>query len=265
MYFNNFPTMLYDFETGSTSKKDYRIVLDITRNVRFRKAMFENITTYDYYDIGEGETPEIISEKIYGTPHYHWIIMLANQRYDYVNDFPLAQFELEARVDNVYGVGNRYNTHHFISNGAVTEATATMGIKIYTLFSPRCQTGDILQLNVTHPTNIAHGRTADAYSVRVNSVTQIGTIPSYKTLSVQCTMRSGSPIVGDVLYAFNGLYDKGLIARYFAVVTSFSLNSGYTPVSNYDYEDSVNESKRRIKIINPALVATVLKEFSALI
>ena len=78
-------------------------------------------------------------------------------------------------------------------------------------------------------------------------------------------MRSGSPIVGDVLYAFNGLYDKGLIARYFAVVTSFSLNSGYTPVSNYDYEDSVNESKRRIKIINPALVATVLKEFSALI
>ena len=63
MYFSNFPKIVYDFDL--TSGVDYKVVTDITRNVRLRKQILENISLYDYYDIAEGETPEIISEKIY--------------------------------------------------------------------------------------------------------------------------------------------------------------------------------------------------------
>ena len=49
MYFSNFPTVVHDFDLPNG--KDYRLIADITRNVRFRKAILDNITLYDYYDI----------------------------------------------------------------------------------------------------------------------------------------------------------------------------------------------------------------------
>ena len=80
MYFKDFPKFLYDFKYDNTDQTKMSVVRDITRNIRFRKEVLENYTLYDEYDIKDGETPEIIAEKIYGNPEYHWIIMLVNQR-----------------------------------------------------------------------------------------------------------------------------------------------------------------------------------------
>jgi len=101
MYFNEFPDFLYDFKYGNVTKTS--IVKDITRNVRFRKEILSNITLYDEYDIIDGETPEIIAEKIYGNPEYHWIIMLCNNRYDYITDFPLEEYALVKHIESKYG------------------------------------------------------------------------------------------------------------------------------------------------------------------
>jgi hypothetical protein len=38
-----------------------------------------------------------------------------------------------------------------------------------------------------------------------------------------------------------------------------------TPITNYDYESSENEKKRRIKLIRKAIIAEVISEFSRLI
>ena len=81
MYFNKFPSILYDFDIGS--KTSVIQVKDITRNIRFRRDVLANITIYDEYDVLDGETPEIIAEKVYGNPQYHWIVMLINDVYDY--------------------------------------------------------------------------------------------------------------------------------------------------------------------------------------
>jgi hypothetical protein len=101
MYFKDFPTFFYEYTIKG--EKSLTVVKDITRNIRFRRDVLSNITVFDEYDIQEGETPEIIAEKIYGNPEYHWIIMLANDRYDYISDFPLSQAELEQYVYQKYG------------------------------------------------------------------------------------------------------------------------------------------------------------------
>ena len=100
MYFKEFPQFLYDFNYGDRVKTS--IVKDITRNVRVRKEILENVTLFDEYDIVDGETPEIISEKFYGTPEYHWVIMLANGKYDYRADFPLPEAVLQKHIATVY-------------------------------------------------------------------------------------------------------------------------------------------------------------------
>lgn len=107
-YFEKLPYIPYPF--GS----EFRAVRDITLNIRFKKEFIENMNVYAEYDIEENETPEIISEKLYGDPNFYWVLMLFNQRYDYVNDFPLSSLTLSEFVSKKYGEGNEYE-HHIIN------------------------------------------------------------------------------------------------------------------------------------------------------
>jgi hypothetical protein len=117
MYFKDFPKFLYDFNYTSTDTNKTSVVTDITRNVRFRKELFSAIAYYDEYDIVDGETPEIIAEKIYGNPEYHWIIMLANDKYDYISDFPLAEPQLARHIAEVYGPNANGIKHYIDARG----------------------------------------------------------------------------------------------------------------------------------------------------
>jgi hypothetical protein len=101
-YFSNFPSQVYDLSLRYEPPLTFA-VRDITTNVRFRKDILENVVAFEVYDIQDGESPEKISENLYGSPYYHWVIMLINERYDYLNDFPMAQRELEALIDQKYG------------------------------------------------------------------------------------------------------------------------------------------------------------------
>ena len=128
MYFKEFPQFLYDFKYGNTTKTD--VVTDITRNVRFRKEVLENVTLFDEYDIVDGETPEIVAEKIYGDPEYHWIIMLANQKHDYISDFPLSEQALVKHIVATYGA-QRYAIRHYVNSaGFVVNSTATGAVSV---------------------------------------------------------------------------------------------------------------------------------------
>jgi hypothetical protein len=109
MYFKNFPNFIYEFKVGNTNRTS--LVKDITKNIRFRRDILANVTVYDEYDIVDGETPEIIAEKFYGDAQYHWIIMLANDRYDYIEDFPLAEYQLVKVISSKYP-GTENDIHH---------------------------------------------------------------------------------------------------------------------------------------------------------
>lgn len=186
-YFSKFPIITYEF--SKTDEKLSYLLLDITRNVRFRKKLLQEITLYDEYDIIDGETPEIISNKVYGSPFYHWVVMLANDRYDWVKDYPMTDSELDAYIIEKYGSIEQAieTTKHYVdSNGRV----------VY--FDPT-------KLNFSYMDPITGTMT------KLNYETNTGGLPSR--------------------------------------------------VSCYDYEIQVNESKRRLKIISPKLINTIMNNF----
>lgn len=111
MYFEDFPKFVYEFEVAG--QKKVILITDITRNVRFRVELLSNISLWDEYDIVDDETPEIIAEKLYGNSNYHWIIMLLNERFDYLADFPLSYPNLVAYVEDKYGTANVNAIHHY--------------------------------------------------------------------------------------------------------------------------------------------------------
>jgi hypothetical protein len=247
MYFSKFPNIVYDFNIKG--KIEHRIITDITRNVRFRKKILENISLYDEYDIKDGETPEIISEKIYGSPFYHWVIMLVNQRYDYINDFPITQREMDTYTEIKYGSG-KHHAHHYLYKDPITSITSIKECPITITIQESDAIGNAIgSLSVGSTISVA----GFPYIARIDEIIE----PSNgTTMKVKASLRTGQFLTGTNTIQFSNTT---------ANVVSVSLPEGYSSVSNYDYEDTLNETKRRIKIIDKIYIDQILKEFEDLV
>jgi hypothetical protein len=125
MYFNKIPLIYYNFNIGD--EEVLKPMRDITHNVRFRKRVLENITLFDEYDIQDGETPEIIADKVYGSSEYHWVIMLSNQRYDYQTEWPMSESVLRQYISEKYQ--NPYATRHYVNADGLIVMSDAPGAK----------------------------------------------------------------------------------------------------------------------------------------
>lgn len=254
MYFNKFPPILYPFEING--ELVYRQVTDVTVNVRIRRAILDYITLYDEYDIGEGETPEIVSEKAYGSPYYHWAIMMLNERYDYVNDWPLAQYELEQHMRVKYGEPVTFTVLQDVKNSTTVNAIADAPITVFTEF-------DYKEFYNGATTHVTVTEVTDVTETIVAGVTKYNcTFTVDKTIHL---LREGSNFVVDPLYNVHHYVDsEGFI------VSSDNTNlvtdefDAY-PVSNYDYEVQANEAKRRIKLLSNENLFKLLAQFKNLV
>jgi hypothetical protein len=88
-YFKTIPSIYYPFDIKG--EINLGIIKDIALNVRVKKEVLDNVVLFDEYFIANGDRPEVISQKLYGSSQYHWVIMLVNLRFDYLNDFPLRE------------------------------------------------------------------------------------------------------------------------------------------------------------------------------
>jgi hypothetical protein len=79
MLFNDYPNITY-----TLNNKNIELV-DIFRNVVFKDVDQSN--AFDEYYIQDGETPEIISIKVYGNSQYSWLILLINSIADIENEW----------------------------------------------------------------------------------------------------------------------------------------------------------------------------------
>jgi len=116
--------------TSQETQTKALILTDITRNIRFRRDVLANITVYDYYDVVDGETPEIVAEKVYGNAGYHWIVMLVNERYDYLKDWPLTQPNLDQYIVDKYGASANSIHHYENAKRAVVPSSYPLAVPI---------------------------------------------------------------------------------------------------------------------------------------
>ena len=59
---------------------------DILSRVKLTANIKENLLEFDYYNVKDGETPEMIAHKYYDDPELHWTIFVANDIVDYYSD-----------------------------------------------------------------------------------------------------------------------------------------------------------------------------------
>lgn len=110
-YFQNLQKIYYDFDIGGINQ--LTIIKDISFNARINKELTDRISLNEQYIIEDGDTPESISKKFYGTPDYYWLIMLLNNRFHHIDDFPMSSSLLEDYAIEKYD-GNLSGVHHYV-------------------------------------------------------------------------------------------------------------------------------------------------------
>ena len=91
MYFKKFPKVDYDFNRTGTTQK----MINIFRSVRPLDTFIDEPSAYSLYEIKNGERPDIVSQRIYGTSIYYWTFFVINEfLHDGYRAWPLSQEDL---------------------------------------------------------------------------------------------------------------------------------------------------------------------------
>ena len=120
MYFSNFPLIVYD----SVGNGNFKIVTNLMKRVAMRTKVRTNTLFFDTYDVKEGETPEILADKLYGDSNLHWIILYVNNITDRYHQWPMSSGQFNDFIADKYS--NIDAVHHY----EVSQTSGDTSIKI---------------------------------------------------------------------------------------------------------------------------------------
>jgi hypothetical protein len=101
MYFSHFPLVDYIYKNndGIVRKK---LAVNILKRVGFDPLSRKDKDHFITYHIKNGETPEIIADKLYNNPELHWLILLFNNTVNPYKDWPLDNLAMDEYIENKY-------------------------------------------------------------------------------------------------------------------------------------------------------------------
>jgi hypothetical protein len=120
MYFSNFPLIIYD----SVGNGNFKIVTNLMKRVAMRTKVRTNTLFFDTYDVKEGETPEILADKLYGDSNLHWIILYVNNITDRYHQWPMSSGQFNDFIADKYS--NIDAVHHY----EVSQTSGDTSVKI---------------------------------------------------------------------------------------------------------------------------------------
>lgn len=261
-FFRKFPFDIYSLDNG----KNYSIVIDILKRVKYKNSFLQNSYSYYTYSVKDGESAEDIAFKYYGSPYYSWVIYLANNI-----ENPYYEWILDSNKFEKF-LKHKYSTYTFTVSGNTT-------------FPEYNETGYRKPINVYHQ---VIQQVANSSSLIKNTV---GKFYLYKPFITNGSMNKVSlvPIEGMItdLSGYLSIVDDYSSTNNDMKVVSYSENDNEDwrtfinqfvhhyednngnevyynptditdaynsttalPVTFFDYEDKLNESKRTIKLID---------------
>lgn len=100
--FTLYPQIDYKFDTHNTKR-----AIDITTSIKIKELIkgYRGILSTPYV-VQNGERPDQVSFKFYGTTDYDWAILIANDMYSIYDDWPKDSESLNNYIIEKYGSVN---------------------------------------------------------------------------------------------------------------------------------------------------------------
>jgi hypothetical protein len=175
-YFNYFPKVPYFLDENNNSLE---VITNLTTKFKFDNTFKENSVVYYDYIVKDGETPEIIADKIYGSSEKHWIILLLNDIIHPQIDWPIEQNSLIKLIDN------KYESRADVANNQTGLQWSQINVKEYYL------TEEIKNLSDNSTTISINQITPAVYANTINTVENY-TLSNNVTVTVSKTKSTKS-------------------------------------------------------------------------
>lgn len=99
MFFKQFPEVKYSIENDGILSD----MKDLYRYVDVVERSSANVMAYKIVETLDGERPDNLSQRLYGTPDYYWTFFITNDNLkDGIEAWPKAQNEVQAYIDNLH-------------------------------------------------------------------------------------------------------------------------------------------------------------------
>lgn len=101
-FLNQFPKIKYDI-SNSLYPESHETVTNIFIRIGIIKSVLNNISSYNVYEIDDGDTPDTLAQQVYNDAGAHWIILYANDMFDPQYDWPLPYDAFQSYIIEKYG------------------------------------------------------------------------------------------------------------------------------------------------------------------
>lgn len=173
-YFSYFPKTIYNLDNSNSLDA----VTNLMNGFSFDESLTENSILYYEYTVADGETPEMLAHKIYGSVEKHWVILKLNGVVDVKTDWPLSQKNLMEVINNKYA-NNGILTSQTGYQWAFNTTHSYYKIETRTLVASGEKVIDTIQIDANTYANVI--TSSIQYTLPDNNVVQIDTTRNLKT------------------------------------------------------------------------------------
>ncbi len=282
-YFRQFPQLNYDFDRNGILQK----VVDIYRAARPLDAFIDDLNAYSFYSVKNGERPDIVSQRLYGTTQYYWTFFIVN---DFLHDglaaWPMSQEKLHDYMNEEFaGVVITTNPRVQDSPDAGVEFDYPNSL------SGRFQLGETITGSTTGATGTLVKKNADMNQLVLQDV--VGTFQgssSNGTVEKLTGNKSGDSVDTYDVYKYLDAPHSyfRMIAENVEQETEYNWANGFnyndrrmesnnvfipggTPPSELEFQTNrsylfeVNEARSQIRVIDPKYITQFADKYEAII
>lgn len=108
-YFSSHGSVWITIEDGNQI-----LMNDLTVFANISKSWKENSNLQMEYQIKDGDTPYLLSNRLYNTVSYWWTVLLMNDISDMTEQWPRSYDDLNRYIEQKYPNQSKYDVHHYI-------------------------------------------------------------------------------------------------------------------------------------------------------
>lgn len=278
-YFASLPVVSYDG----------RQTIDVTRRVALRQAVVADPRALRPYDVPSGQRSDQIADYYYGDPEREWLVWLSAQVLDPYHDWYLTYEDLQAFVVDKYGSMEeaQERVHHWQVNWYDDDSeTSVDGFEVlpYQLkkyYEPifASDTGRVLayarrEEDASCSTNMVVTISAAGPALSADERVQVWSGPDFQgdcetrwanssqvvLVHVQAGLQPGYTLLG----MSSGSATTIQSVAYTANVIPVDERSYWSPVTMWDWENDLNESKKSVRLIDSSYASEMEIELTRL-
>ena len=210
-YFRNLPNIYYQSPLShKNSSADYIAIKNIFRRTKLKDYLAGNVSVFNKYIIEDGERPDTISERLYGSSRYDFVVVLAAGITNINHQWPVQDFQIYDVALAKYGTETKMNEVHHYETFEIKDSKGRQ----------------ILPPNLIVDANFK----MDGSSLR------------YPTNRFTLISEAGNTQLDD--------------KNEYTVTT----DNIARPVTNFEFEISLNEKKRKIDLLRPSYLQTFVND-----